>query len=76
MGYPSKGKEMSDEYKVFRDLSPSVDAKLKKWMKNPQRCFICKSKDVIRFRGKIKCPDCGMIVIDYDYNEQEPTGVM
>ena len=66
---------MNDEYKVFRNLPPEADAKLKEWMKNPERCFICKSKDIMRFRGKIKCIGCGMIVVDYDH-EEEPTGVM
>ena len=42
---------MSDEYKVFRDLPPEVDKKLKAWMKNPKQCFVCNSKAVIRMRG-------------------------
>jgi len=66
---------MSDEYKVFRDLPPEADKKLKAWMKNPKQCFVCKSKDIVQLRGKIKCNGCGMIVIDNDH-KLDPVGVM
>ena len=74
MDNANRGKNMKD-YKVFRDLTPEQDEAVRKWMKEGKKCFVCNAEKLERIMGRIKCNSCGLIVMDFDY-EEKPKGVM
>ena len=63
------------DYKVFRDLNKDQDEAVRKWIKEGKICFVCKSERLERIVGRVKCENCGLIVMDFDY-EEKPQGVM
>lgn len=63
------------DYKVFKDLTPEQDEKMRKWMKDGTECFICHSSRLERIAGRIRCENCGLMVMNFDH-EEKPKGVM